>query len=473
MKLTSQKTDFSKWYLETVKKADLMSYAPVRGCMTFKPASYALWEKIKELLDQRFKATGHENAYFPMLIPESLLKKETNHIEGFNPELPWVTEAAGKKLEERLAIRPTSETIIGHMYSQWIKSYRDLPLLLNQWCNVIRWEKRTLPFIRTTEFLWQEGHTAHATKAEAEAETLAMLEIYQQIIEQKLAIPCWPGRKTPLEKFAGACDTYSIELMLKDGKALQAATSHFMGTNFAKAFEIKFLDQNNNLEYAYTTSWGTTTRLIGALIMAHGDDKGLIIPPEIAPTQVIIVPVGPAKSAPHVHEAAEKLKQELTAAKILVKTDLSLESAGWKFNEWELRGIPLRIEIGPRDLEKQQLVLARRDTGEKQTIPSENSHLIIKKILSEIQTNLFSLALERQEKACHVEVECLADLKKETDFFGWVLGGWCGDNTCEEKIKAETSFTARNIPTNPPCKKEYCFACGSKSKATVWYARAY
>ncbi|MDP3058358.1 MAG: proline--tRNA ligase, partial [bacterium] len=350
----------------------LMDYSPVRGCIVFKPDGYELWERIQAGLDRRFKETGHRNAYFPMLIPESFLQKEKEHIEGFNPELPWVTEAGGEKLEERLALRPTSETMIGYMYSRWIQSYRDLPVLLNQWSNVFRWEKRTLPFLRTSEFLWQEGHTAHATSEEAVAETLQMLDVYADFIENEMAIPVWRGQKTISERFAGAVDTYSVESMMKDGKALQAGTSHYLGQNFSTAFEIKFLDRDNQQKFVYTTSWGASTRLIGALVMVHGDDKGLAIPPKLAPTQVVMIPIGPAKLREKVMSHFTPLFDQLKVAGVRVTADVREETPGWKFNESEMRGTPIRLELGPRDIDNNQCVLVRRDTGEKIITSLEN-----------------------------------------------------------------------------------------------------
>ncbi|MGZ4135488.1 MAG: proline--tRNA ligase, partial [Tumebacillaceae bacterium] len=319
--ITPQSQDFSRWYLDTIRKADLMDYAPVRGCIVFKPDGYELWERIQEYMNARFKETGHRNAYFPMLIPESFFQKEKEHIEGFNPELPWVTEAAGNILEERLALRPTSETMIGHMYSQWINSYRDLPVLINQWANVFRWEKRTMPFLRTSEFLWQEGHTAHVNEEEARHETMQMLNIYKEVVEKELAIPVWVGQKTPSERFAGAVDTYSIEAMMKDGKAVQAGTSHYLGDKFARGFEITFTNRNNELEYVHTTSWGTSTRLIGSMVMVHGDDKGLALPPRMAPTQVVLIPIGPAKTREMVIEKVDAIHDQLKAQGVRVKVD--------------------------------------------------------------------------------------------------------------------------------------------------------
>lgn len=479
--VTPQSEDFSRWYIDTIRKADLMDYSPVRGCIVFKPDGYELWERIQAGLDKRFKETGHRNAYFPMLVPESFFQREKDHVEGFNPELPWVTEAGGEQLEERLALRPTSETIIGHMYSQWIQSYRDLPVLINQWANVFRWEKRTLPFLRTSEFLWQEGHTAHATEEEARQETMQMLEVYRDFVESELAIPVWTGEKTPSERFAGAVQTYSIEAMMKDGKALQAGTSHFLGQNFAKAFDIQFLDRDNQLKYVYTTSWGVSTRLIGALIMVHGDDQGLVLPPRLAPVQVIMIPVGPPKKRQDVMEPFDRIYETLKRAGIRVKADLRDESPGWKFNEWEMRGVPLRVELGPRDVANNQCVLARRDTGEKLTVPLDKVLETVQSLLDqEIQKNLFRMAVDFRDRHSHLELETLEDLQKHIaasaergEPAGWMLAGWCGSNDCEAKVKEETKFTSRNIPFNPPVAKKRCLVCGDSAEHTVWFARAY
>ncbi|HEY3368555.1 MAG TPA: proline--tRNA ligase [Symbiobacteriaceae bacterium] len=477
---TLQAEDFSKWYIDTIKKAELMDYSPVRGCIVFKPDGYELWERIQAGLDRRFKETGHRNAYFPMLIPESLLNKEKEHVEGFNPEMPWVTEAAGEKLEERLALRPTSETIIGAMYSQWIQSYRDLPVLINQWCNVFRWEKRTMPFLRTSEFLWQEGHTAHATEEEAREETAKILEIYRDFVESEMAMPVWTGQKTPTERFAGAVDTYSIEAMMKDGKALQAGTSHYLGQNFAKGFEIKFLDRDNQLKFVYTTSWGASTRLIGGMVMVHGDDKGLALPPRMAPIQVIMIPVGPPKLREKVMARFDPLFDALKQAGVRVKSDLRDESPGWKFNEWEMRGVPLRLELGPRDVESNQCVLARRDTGEKVTVSLDAAVESVVSLLEGIQKAMFQKAVDFRTANQHLNVNTLDELKAHIAQFenqagsaGWVLAGWCGNNDCEGKVKEETKFTTRNIPFGPPATKETCICCGEKARHTVWFARAY
>lgn len=451
-----------------------MDYSPVRGCIVFKPAGYALWEAIQKELDARLKETGHENAYFPLFIPESFFEKEKEHIEGFNPELPWVTEAGGEKLEERLAIRPTSETVIGHMFSQWIQSYRDLPLLINQWANVVRWEKRTLPFLRTSEFLWQEGHTAHATEEEAKEEVFKILDLYYEFIEEVLAIPLVRGEKTPSEKFAGAVRTYSVEAMMKDGKALQAGTSHYLGQRFAKSFNIQFTDQNNRLAYAYTTSWGVSTRLIGALIMVHGDDHGLVLPPRIAPTQVVIIPIGPKHERDRVIMHAKQMLNQLKSMGIRVKLDdRENYSPGWKFNEYEAKGVPIRLEIGPRDLNENQVVLARRDTLEKVTVPISKMEETIDHLLKEIQEHLYNKAKVHFDQNTHI-AETLEELTEIIRVKrGFVLSGWCGDDHCESKVKEVSGAVSRNIPFNPPKKMEKCVSCGQVAKYTVWFAKSY
>ncbi|MCY0888580.1 MAG: proline--tRNA ligase [Alicyclobacillaceae bacterium] len=472
--ITPQDEDFSRWYIDVIRKADLMDYAPVRGCIVFKPDGYELWEACQEELNRRFKATGHRNAYFPLFIPESFFQKEKEHIEGFNPELPWVTEAGGEKLEERLAVRPTSETIIGHMYSQWIQSYRDLPLLINQWANVVRWEKRTLPFLRTSEFLWQEGHTAHATAEEADAETKRMLDIYIDFVENFLAIPVFQGQKTPLEKFAGAVSTFSIEAMMRDGKALQAATSHNLGQNFAKGFDIQFTDKDNTLQYAYTTSWGLSTRILGAIIMVHGDNRGLALPPKIAPTQVIIVPIGPQKEREHVVQHATELFERLQKAGIRTRMDARDDvSPGWKFNEYEMRGVPIRLEIGPRDLDANQVVLARRDTGTKEPVSMDTLEATIPLWLNDIQKHMFETAKKFKEDNSHIagSLPELADIINNQR--GFVLAGWCGNDACELSIKEQTGATSRNIPFHPPSTQELCVVCGKPARHSVWYAKSY
>lgn len=472
--ITPQSEDFSRWYIDVIKKADLMDYSPVRGCIVFKPDGYEIWEHIQRELDKRFKETGHRNAYFPVFIPESFFHKEKEHVEGFNPELPWVTEAAGEQLEERLAIRPTSETMFGHMYARWIQSYRDLPMLINQWANVVRWEKRTLPFLRTSEFLWQEGHTAHETEAEAREETMQMLYIYRDFVENFLAIPVIVGQKTPSEKFAGAVDTYSIEAMMKDGRAVQAGTSHFMGQNFAKAFDIQYLDRENKLQYAYTTSWGVSTRLIGSLIMVHGDDRGLALPPKVAPTQVVIIPIGPAKTREQVIAKADELHAALKKAGIRVRVDDNPEqSPGWKFNEYEMRGVPLRIELGPRDLEAGHAVLAYRTGGEKQFAPLDALVEHVEQALEHIQETMFNEAKRRLETNFR-SVATLDELKTVAEESrGFVLAGWCGSESCEHQVKEETGYTSRNIPFEVKEHKSLCVVCEEAAKHTVVFARAY
>lgn len=472
--ITPQSEDFSRWYIDVIRRADLMDYAPVRGCIVFKPDGYALWEACQQELDRRFKETGHRNAYFPLFIPESFFQKEKEHVEGFNPELPWVTEAGGEKLEERLAVRPTSETIIGHMYAQWIQSYRDLPVLINQWANVVRWEKRTLPFLRTSEFLWQEGHTAHATAEEAIAETEQMLNIYTDFVENFLAIPVFKGQKTPLEKFAGAVSTYSIEALMKDGKALQAATSHYLGQNFAKGFEIQFLDKDNERKYVHTTSWGISTRILGALIMVHGDDRGLALPPKIAPTQVMIIPIGPQKERERVVTHAKDLLKRISKRNIRVQMDANEDtSPGWKFNEYEMRGIPIRLEVGPRDMDAGQVVLVRRDTGDKQAIAIDKLEETVEQLLTDIQQNMYRKAKQFAEENSRIAASFteLDDIIQNQR--GFVLAGWCGDNVCELTIKEKTGATSRNIPFEPPTHLQTCVVCGSEAKHSVWYAKSY
>lgn len=472
--ITPQSEDFSRWYIDTIKKADLMDYSPVRGCIVFKPDGYALWEAIQADLDRRFKETGHRNAYFPMFIPESFFEKEKEHVEGFNPELPWVTEAGGEKLEERLAVRPTSETIIGHMYSEWIQSYRDLPVLINQWANVVRWEKRTLPFLRTSEFLWQEGHTAHATEEEARKETMLILDVYTDFVENFLAIPVVRGQKTPSEKFAGAVDTYSIEAMMKDGKALQAGTSHYLGQNFAKGFDIKFLDSDNTQKHVFTTSWGVSTRLIGALIMVHGDDRGLALPPKIAPTQVVMIPIGPAKERARVIEFADNLYADLKRAGLRVSMDAREEySPGWKFNEYEMRGVPVRLEVGPRDIDNGQVVLVRRDTGEKLFVPVNELLHRLPALLDEIQQNMFDTAKKFFAENTN-QAESLAEMTEIIENKrGYVLAGWCGADSCEKAVKEQAGATSRNIPFNPPARMSTCVTCGKPAEHTVYFAKSY
>ncbi|RJG22328.1 proline--tRNA ligase [Paenibacillus thiaminolyticus] len=472
--ITPQQEDFSRWYIDVIKKAELMDYSPVRGCIVFRPDGYEIWEHIKDELDRRFKETGHRNAYFPLFIPESFFQKEKEHVEGFNPELPWVTEAGGEQLEEKLAIRPTSETMIGHMYAKWIQSYRDLPVLINQWANVVRWEKRTLPFLRTSEFLWQEGHTAHETEAEAREETMRMLTIYREFVEDYLAIPVIEGQKTPSEKFAGAVDTFSIEAMMKDGRAVQAGTSHYLGTNFSVAFDIQFLGRENELEYAHTTSWGVSTRLIGSLIMVHGDDRGLVLPPKVAPTQVIMIPIGPAKLRDQVVGRADELFAELKRAGIRVRMDDRSDiSPGWKFNEYEMRGVPVRLEIGPRDMENGVCVLVSRVSGEKRIVEQSKLAEEVKRMLNDVHQEMYERA--RQFRDDHFysvdtidEMKALMEEKR-----GFTLAGWCGSEACEKHVKDETGATSRNIPFAAQESKKTCLVCGEEAKHIVVFARAY
>lgn len=471
--IQSKEDDYSRWYLDIVKKADLMDYGPVKGTMIIKPYGYAIWENIQKDLDRRFKETGHENAYFPLLIPESYLQKEMNHVEGFAPEVAWVTQGGNEPLEERLVVRPTSETIICASMSQWIQSYRDLPLLLNQWANVMRWEKVTKPFLRTSEFLWQEGHTAHATYEDAEEETIRMLNVYQEFVEETLAMPVIKGRKTENEKFAGALHTYSIEALMSDGKALQAGTSHNLGQNFSKVFDIQFSDKENKLQYVYQTSWGASTRLIGGLIMTHSDDRGLALPPNVAPIQVVIIPILRGDKE-LVRDKAHSIAADLKKLGIRVKVDDREEmTPGWKFNEYEMRGVPVRVEIGPKDIEKGQFVLARRDTGEKEFLQLADINHIISDKLSEIQQNMFNKAknfVNDHTYEINSIVEMEEQLVKDRGFFkSW----WCGDLECLDKIKNETGVTARNIPFKQRESHGKCITCSKESTTTIVLARAY
>ncbi|HFI0463625.1 TPA: proline--tRNA ligase [Streptococcus suis] len=479
--MVTRKEDFSKWYLQTIQKADLMDYSPVRGCMIFKPDGYEIWEHIQEAFNARFKEEGVRNAYFPMLIPESFFNKEKDHIEGFSPELPWVTEAAGEQLEERLALRPTSETIIGDAYSQWIQSYRDLPLMINQWANVFRWEKKTLPFLRTSEFLWQEGHTAHATAEEALDRTMTMLEIYRQVVEGLLAVPVVAGEKTPSERFAGAENTFSIEAMMQDGKAVQAGTSHYMGTKFAQAFDIRYLNTDNEHVHAYTTSWGVSTRLIGAMIMTHSDDQGLVLPPKVAPTQVVFVPVGPWQKNPAILEKIEALNADLKAAGVRTKIDDSQNSPGFKFNEWEMRGVPIRVEVGPRDLENKQAMIKRRDLDGKEAVSLDGFVAAIVAELDQMQGRLLESARQMNQANYYTDIDTLDDLVAHIESKraagqvpGWVLAGWDGTPESEAKIKELTGFTTRNMPFKGQVQvKSKCIVTGKPAQHTVWLARAY
>ncbi len=446
---TSDGEAFSRWYVTAIRRSELADYfEPVGGTMVIRPYGYALWENMQAGLDRRFKETGHKNAYFPLLVPESFLRKEAKHVEGFTPEVAWVTHAGGEPLQERLAIRPTSETIIGHFYSRWIQSWRDLPVLINQWANVVRWEKRTVFFLRTTEFLWQEGHTAHRTFEEAQEETLRMLGVYADFAETECALPVVRGRKSDAEKFAGADMTFSIEALMPDGRALQSGTSHNLGQNFAKAFDIDFLDQDGERRFCWTTSWGMSTRILGGMLMAHGDDSGLILPPRVAPIQAIVVPI-PARSdeeQTRMAEAVSRLVRELTAAGIRAEADWSDKRPGWKFNEWELKGVPLRVELGPRDLASGQVTLVRRDTRAKDSVSIEAAPRTIETRLSSIQQALYDRATAFRE-ANTASVDDYAEFRERMAANrGFIRAYWCGSATCEEKIKEDTRATIRVIP---------------------------
>lgn len=475
-KLTPKSMDFSKWYVELIRKAELADYAPIKGMMVIRPYGYAVWENIQSLLDKRIKQTGHSNAYFPLFIPESLLQKEIEHLEGFSPEVAWVTHGGREELEERLAVRPTSEAIICQMYSKWINSWRDLPVLINQWANIVRWEKATRLFLRTTEFLWQEGHTAHETYEEAQKETLMILSLYKEFVETELAIPVISGKKTEREKFAGALDTYAIEALMSDGRALQMGTSHNLGQHFSKVFNIKFEDRNQNLQYVWQTSWGVTTRLIGALIMSHGDDSGLKFPPRVAPIQVIIIPISIGDWKENVLPVVKNIKSILDQAGMRVKIDEREEfTPGWKFSEWEMKGVPLRIEIGPRDIKKNQALLVRRDTMKKETFHLDSLKEKVPEILEEIQGNLLDEALKFQMENTHEtqnyeEFKAIIESKK-----GFIKAFWCGSEACEEKIKEETMASIRVVVLK---EEEYkpvgkCAFCEKKSEDIVYFARAY
>ena len=472
-KITPRSRDYSRWYTDVIQQAELADYAPVKGCMVVRPYGYALWENIKDGLDRRFKATGHVNAYFPLFIPMSFLQKEAEHVEGFSPELAVVTHGGGKELEEPLVVRPTSETIIGHMYAQWVRSYRDLPILINQWGNVVRWEMRTRLFLRTTEFLWQEGHTVHATYEEAQEETLRMLDVYADFAENDAAIPVIKGRKSESEKFAGADTSYAIEAMMGDKRALQAGTSHNLGQNFAKAFEIKYLDRNNELQYGWTTSWGVSWRILGAVVMVHGDDQGLVLPPKLAPFQVVIVPIWrSADEKDQVLEATERVKAAL--ADVRVKVDDREEySPGWKFNEWELRGVPLRIEIGPRDVAEGQVVLARRDiAGDKSVVSMSELAQRVPQTLTAIQTDMLERARQFQQENTYYPTTY--EELKEAVSKGFALAYWCGDPECEAKVKEETKATTRCIPLDQGgVGPGRCAICGKAATERVIFARAY
>ena len=460
--------DFPQWYTDVVLKTKLVDYGPVKGTMVIRPYGYAVWENIQKELNARFAKQGVQNAYFPLLIPMSYFTKEAEHVEGFAPEVAVVTHAGGEELSEPLAIRPTSETIIGTMMSKWVQSYRDLPLKVNQWCNVMRWEKTTRPFLRTSEFLWHEGHTAHVTAEEAESFTLAMLDLYREFMENCLAIPVLTGRKTEKERFAGAVATYTMEAMMHDGKSLQSGTSHYLGQNFAKAFNIEYQSQEGGLQTAYTTSFGVSTRLIGAIIMTHGDERGLIFPPVIAPIQCVIVPIAARKGG--VIEACEALKADLEGAGIRVTLDNTDNSPGWKFNEWEMKGVPVRIELGPRDIEAGKMLCARRDTLEKVELPLSDAVNGVKNLLKSVQKSMLETARKRRDERI-VYADDMDQILTGVEAGNFVKAGWCGCRECEDKVKEKTAATARVFAEGESAEK--CATCGKAAKHVIVYARAY
>nr|WP_262397348.1 proline--tRNA ligase [Zongyangia hominis] len=468
--ITKMDEDFTKWYTDVVIKADLVDYSSVRGCMIFRPYGYALWENIQQIFDRKFKATGHENVYMPMLIPESLLEKEKDHVAGFAPEVAWVTHGGSEKLTERLCVRPTSETLFCDHYAHVIKSYRDLPMLYNQWCSVVRWEKTSRPFLRNVEFLWQEGHTMHETAEEAKEETQRMLGIYAETCENDLAIPVIKGRKTDKEKFAGAEETYTIEAMMHDGKALQSGTSHFFGDGFAKAFDITFTGRDNTLQHPFQTSWGVSTRLIGAIIMTHGDDNGLVLPPAVAPIQVIIVPIAMHKEGvtDKANEVLERI-QKFCRAKI----DLTDNSPGWKFAQYEMKGVPLRLEIGPKDIEKNQCVLVRRDNREKYFVSLDELETKIPELLKAVHDGMYEKARKNREEKTY-EAKSLDELKEIAETkLGFIKAMWCGDQECEEKLKEVAGVSSRCMPFEQEQISDTCVCCGKPAKSMVYWGKAY
>ena len=473
--VTPQSQDFGRWYIDVVRRAELADYSPVKGCMVIRPYGYAIWELMQQALDRRFKETGHVNAYFPLFIPESLLMKESEHVEGFAPQVAWVTQGGNEVLEERLVVRPTSETIIGTMYAKWVQSWRDLPILINQWANVVRWEKVTRLFLRTTEFLWQEGHTAHETAEEAQDETQKMLGVYKDFAESELAMPVIDGQKTDSEKFAGAERTYSIEALMRDGRALQAGTSHNLGQNFAKVFDIKFQARDKSVQYVYGTSWGVSTRMIGGVIMTHGDDGGLILPPRIAPYQVVIIPIPRGNWKETIVPKAREIRDQFVARGIRVMLDdRDSQTPGWKYNEWEMRGVPLRMEIGPKDLEKAQVVLARRDTREKSFVPMDGLAAKVEEMLAAIQQALYDRAVQFRTEHT-TETDSYEEFKQIMDGRpGFVIAPWCGSARCEADIKAETQATIRNIPfTAKPATGKKCLKCDAPATTHAWFAKSY
>ena len=468
--IAKREENFAQWYTDVVRKTELVEYSDVKGFMVIRPYGYGIWELMQAEMDKRIKKTGHKNAYFPLLIPEHLLQKEVDHVEGFAPEVAWVTQGGTEELTERLAIRPTSETIICSMFSKWIQSHRDLPMLVNQWCNVVRWEKSTRPFLRTAEFLWQEGHTVHATAEEAEQETVKMLGVYREFMEDVLAIPVICGQKSEKEKFAGAHHTYTIEAMMQDGKALQMGTSHNLAQHFAKVYDIQFLDKDGERKYGYSTSWGTTTRMIGGMIMAHGDDRGLAIPPRVAPIQVVILPIAMHKEG--VLDKARELFDTLQAADLRVELDdRENQSPGWKFNEWEMKGVPARIEIGPRDIENGVVTIVRRDTFEKTTVPMAEIAEHMASLMQDIHNSMFAKAKDMRDARIQ-EVHDAEALRQATQS-GFALGMWCADAECESQIKADMGVTTRCMPFEVEPVDEVCCHCGKPAKHVMYFAKAY
>lgn len=471
--ITSKDEDFSKWYVDVVRKAELADYSSIKGCMIIKPYGYELWENIRNSLDKMIKDTGHKNAYFPLFVPESLLKREAEHVEGFAPEVAWITHGGDEELEERIAIRPTSEAIICDAYSQWVQSWRDLPILINQWANVVRWEKVTRLFLRTREFLWQEGHTAHATAEEAEEEALKILEVYRKFSEDVLAMPVLVGRKTEGQKFPGAVHTYTVEALMSNGWALQAGTSHNLGQHFAKVFNIQYLDKNQQQQYVWQTSWGVSTRLIGGVIMTHGDNSGLILPPSVAPIQVIIVPIIFDKTKDIVLSKVNELKKMLSSV-ARVEADIRDEyTPGWKFNEWEMKGVPIRVEIGPRDVQNDQVVVVRRDNREKKVIKMPELQNEIKINLDDVQNNLFQRAKKFRDENTYTvynfsEFESIMESGR-----GFIFANWCGSGECEKQIQEKTAATIRCIPLNNPQPDGKCIHCNDEGKYKVYFAKAY
>lgn len=469
--ITNIEEDFAQWYTDVVKKAELADYTDTKGCIAIRPYGYAIWENIQNYADKKFKETGVTNLYMPVLIPESMLQKEKDHVEGFAPEVAWVTIGGGEELDERLCIRPTSETMMSTMYSKWVKSWRDLPILGNQWCNVLRWEKETRPFLRSREFLWQEGHTVHETAKEAEERTLMMLDVYADVIENLLAIPVLKGRKTPKEQFAGAEATYTVETLMHDGRALQAGTSHYFGQNFTKPFEVKFQNREGKEEYAYQTSWGISTRLLGAVIMAHGDNRGLKLPPKVAPIQVVIVPIAQHKEG--VLDKANEIFTELKSEFRVKLDDRDNYSTGFKFNDWEMRGVPVRIEMGPRDIENGIAVLVRRDTGEKETVELKNLKARLAELLEQIQKDMFNACAKIRDERTTIAYTLDEIVKNLEENQGYVKTMWCGDVACEDKIKEVTGAHSRCMPFNQEHLADTCPVCGKKADKMVVWGRQY